>query len=66
MACGAAEGLIAFGLEALDILRPQRAILHVGTDIDSAPGQPISGGVSRKAAGLSRQMRLLLHPAAAA
>jgi sarcosine oxidase, subunit alpha len=66
MACGAAEGLIAFGLEALDILRLEKGYLHVGTDTDSRTQPADIGwgkGVARKASDFVGK-RSLLHPAA--
>ena len=35
MACGEVEGIVPFGLEALDILRLEKGYIHVGSDTDS-------------------------------
>lgn len=67
-ACGAAEGLIPFGLEALDILRLEKGYIHVGSDTDSRTQPADIGwgkGVARKASDFVGK-RSLLHPAASA
>ena len=68
MACGEAEGMISFGLEALDILRLEKGYIHVGADTDSRTQPADIGwgkGIARKASDFIGK-RSLLHPAASA
>jgi len=66
--CGAGEGLIPFGLEALDILRLEKGYIHVGSDTDSRtqPGDIGWGkGIARKQSDFLGK-RSLLHASATA
>jgi sarcosine oxidase subunit alpha len=68
MACGKDEGIIPFGLEALDILRLEKGFIHVGSDTDSRTQPADIGwgkGIARKASDFIGK-RSLLHPAAGA
>ncbi len=66
--CGAAEGLIPFGLEALDILRLEKGYLYIGSDTDSRT-QPADIGWGKAVARRKTEFvgkRSLIHPSAAA
>jgi sarcosine oxidase, subunit alpha len=65
---GRAEGIIPFGLEALDILRLEKGFIHVGSDTDSRTQPADIGwgkGVARKAGDFVGK-RSLLHGSASA
>ena len=68
MTCGAAEGIVPFGLEALDILRLEKGFIHVGSDTDSRT-QPADIGwgkaIGRKASDFVGK-RSLQHASATA
>nr|WP_246350621.1 2Fe-2S iron-sulfur cluster-binding protein [Sphingobium boeckii] len=68
MTCGAAEGIIPFGLEALDLLRLEKGYIHIGSDTDSRTQPADIGwgkGIARKAGDFLGK-RSLLHPSASA
>ncbi|MBB4633715.1 2Fe-2S iron-sulfur cluster-binding protein [Sphingosinicella soli] len=68
MQCGAAEGLIPFGLEALDLLRLEKGYIHVGGDTDSRTQPADIGwgkGIARKQSDFVGK-RSLLHAASSA
>lgn len=70
MACGEAEGLIPFGLDALDLLRIEKGYFHAGVDTDSRTmpadlgwrARPDDSRPDSRADFLGK--RSLLHPAA--
>ena len=68
MQCGADEGIVPFGLEALDILRLEKGYIHVGSDTDSRT-QPADIGwgkaIARKASDFLGK-RSLQHASASA
>lgn len=67
MRCGEDEGIVPFGLEALDILRLEKGYIHVGGDTDSRTHPADIGwgkGVARKASDFVGK-RSLLHSSAA-
>jgi sarcosine oxidase, subunit alpha len=64
MDCGAGEGIVPFGLEALDLMRLEKGYIHVGSDTDSRTQPADIGwgkGVARKASDFVGK-RSLLHP----
>lgn len=66
MHCGQAEGLIPFGLDALDLLRIEKGYFHAGVDTDSRTMPADLGWRARPADTRADFLgkRSLLHPAA--